>query len=131
MRLINSFIRGITLENFKLKMIQQNTSTDLKSIDYTRGLGLWCLMPFSTIFQLYYGSQFWWRKPENLEKTTDLPQVTDKLYHIMLYQVFHCLNRIWTPNVNGARWLISNYHTIMTMTVPWLYKSRKMYMEWF
>ena len=27
-------------------------------------------------------------------------------------------------NINGARWLIST-------TVPWLYKSRKMYMEWF
>jgi hypothetical protein len=45
--------------------------------------GLWCLMPFSTIFQLYRGSQFyWWRKPQYPEKIRPFASHWQKLSHL-------------------------------------------------
>ena len=64
-------------------------------------LGLGCLMPLSTIFQLYRDGQFyWWRKPEYPQKTIDLSQVTDN--QIILYRVDVATSGIRTHNYHDG-----------------------------
>jgi len=78
------------------------------------------------MLQLYCGGQFyWWETLEYQEKTTDLVQVTDKLYHIQLYQVDLAMNRV----VNSQLYAMigtdcigsfkSSYHANMTTTTPY------------
>ena len=55
---------------------------------------------FDNISVICWGSVLLVEYPE---KTTDLSQVTLKLYHIMLYRVHLVLNGILTQNVIGDR----------------------------
>ena len=68
------------------------------------GLGFWCLTPLSTIFQLYRGGQ----------KTTDLPQVTDELDHIMLYRVL-------------LAWTGFKLTTLMVIDTAYIWEDKNLY----
>jgi hypothetical protein len=60
---------------------------------------------FNIVFQLYRGGQGW-RKLLYSEKTTNQSQVTDKLYHTLLYEVHLTMSGIRTKKCSGdTHWL--------------------------
>jgi hypothetical protein len=57
-----------------------------------------CLMPLSTIFQLYRNDQVIGGGNQSTQR-----KVTDKLYHIMLYRVHLAMKAVQTHNFSSDR----------------------------
>jgi hypothetical protein len=86
-----------------------------------RGLGLWCLTPLSTIFQLYRDGQLhWWRKRRTRRKP---PTCCKSLTKFITYRVHLAIGGfelttfvvIKTDYTGSCK---SNYHTITTTMAP-------------
>ena len=91
-------------ENLAIAKVQEDavsfyilmSNTSQATVFMIRGRGVVVFNPtFNNISVLS------WRSVLLVEKITDLSQVSDKLDHIILYQVHFAISRIITHNVSG------------------------------
>ena len=98
-----SIIFLLKINNLSFRNLSQSLPVFISSVyALLCCVGLWCVTPVSTIFQLYRDGHFYWqRKPEYQAKTTNLPELNDKLMDKMLYQVHLAMSGNRTHKISG------------------------------